>query len=296
MDDDDEDSEDEFDFDNEDEFVDPIIDEGFDSGDDALRFLGAEPDVERYLRQGKNCLGRRIALLLPSSDAALEDCMLMAACKLVKLGASVSVIHDTVSAGRRPDVAKRVPFPRCTAVATNLTNAFDVTRAVAGSSAVIVGAAMQSQRVDALETALRDLAERPAAAEPAPDANGDATRDDASVPATPGELASRSGPRGVVEQLVLLSSVEVYGAAGMDEASTGVLTFHAEDAHPTPSEPSAALLLETEGRLAALCNRTAVLRACTLVGEDETPPLETLLSDALGLQDLLVEYLADYVR
>ena len=44
----------------------------------ALRYLGAEPDVERYLRDGKNLLGQRVAIILPTSDAALEDTLLLA--------------------------------------------------------------------------------------------------------------------------------------------------------------------------------------------------------------------------
>lgn len=317
----------------EDDEAEPFVDDGSDDVGDALRYLAAERDVENYLRQGKNLLGRKVALMLPSADIALEDTLLLAASKLIKLGASVTVVFDAVGPGRRPDVAKRIPFPRCTAVAANLSCAVELTRSIAGASTLVVGAAMPSARVEALETALCALAERPATTTPtksAGDANadGDELGGDAAselggdaasaVPSTPGELANRSMPRGVVEQLVLLSSVEVYGEAhtrgnsgggdgggdgssgsggGGDELTASEASsrprLHIEESSPQPSDPSAVALLAIEQRLAACCERTAVLRACTLVGEDGTPPLETLLSDALGLQDLLVEYLAE---
>ena len=272
---------------------------------EALRYLAAEGDVERYLREGKSLLGQRMALILPSSDVALEDALLLASAKLIKLGASVSVVFDEFGAGRRPDVSKRVPFPRCTPIAANLTCADDVARALAGASTLFVGASMPTDRADALTAALQRLAER-SSAMPSfgpSDAGVDAAADD--VAAAAGAAEALEGSLCGVSQLVLLSSVEVYGS-GLAETQTDRAAdpspsgdaepsypLRAEEVDPQPSEEAAAALLGRERSLAACCERVAVLRSCTLVGESGSDPLETLLSDALGLQDLLVEYLAE---
>ena len=65
-----------------------------DDVEEARRFLdlAADPDVERYLRDGKSALGRQAALVLPRDDAGVEAAMMLAARKLVKLGASVRVV------------------------------------------------------------------------------------------------------------------------------------------------------------------------------------------------------------
>ena len=128
----------------EDEGADGEYKDGHESDDfadenEALRYLAAEGDVERYLREGKSLLGQRMALILPSSDVALEDALLLASAKLIKLGASVSVVFDEFGAGRRPDVSKRVPFPRCTPIAANLTCADDVARGVVDLVDLVAG-------------------------------------------------------------------------------------------------------------------------------------------------------------
>ena len=77
--------------------------EEFDEDTAALRYLGAERDVERYLREGRNLLGRRVAVILPARASRCAA----AAAKLIKLGASVNIVSDSAGAGRRPDVAAR---------------------------------------------------------------------------------------------------------------------------------------------------------------------------------------------
>ena len=264
--------------------------EEFDEDTAALRYLGAERDVERYLREGRNLLGRRVAVILPASDAALEDALLLAAAKLIKLGASVNIVSDSAGAGRRPDVAKRVPYPRCTPIAANLTCAEEVARSVAGASALVLGAALPAGRLEALEAALRLLS----AEQPAEDSSSNGDRDETSADNPPVEWK-----RGGISQLVLLSTVEVYGDEEQEEAvedapSSILLRLKEEQFNPQPTGTSAASLLACERALAACCNgKTAVLRSCSLAGEGGNAPLETLLSDALGLQDLLVEYLAE---
>ena len=66
-----------------------------------------------------------------------------------------------------------------------------------------------------------------------------------------------------------------------------------ELADPQPSDAAAAALLASEVALTACCGcRAAVLRSCALCGR-EGAGLESLVSDALGLKDLLVEYLTE---
>ena len=245
--------------------------EEFDEDTAALRYLGAERDVERYLREGRNLLGRRVAVILPASDAALEDALLLAAAKLIKLGASVNIVSDSAGAGRRPDVAKRVPYPRCTPIAANLTCAEEVARSVAGASALVLGAALPAGRLEALEAALRLLS----AEQPAEDSSSNGDRDDASADNPPVEWK-----RGGISQLVLLSTVEVYGEQEQEEEavedppSSILLRLKEEQLNPQPTGTSAASLLACERALAACCNgKTAVLRSCSLAGEGGNAPL-----------------------
>ena len=51
-----------------------------DDVEEARRFLDLadDPDVERYLREGKSALGRQVALVLPRDDAGVEAAMMLA--------------------------------------------------------------------------------------------------------------------------------------------------------------------------------------------------------------------------
>ena len=87
---------------------------------DAKRFLGldapADRDIETYLKRGKTLLGRRVAFLLGDDDKAMADIALFTATKLVKLGASVSLICSVPELC--VELSTRVPYPRCTVLPT----------------------------------------------------------------------------------------------------------------------------------------------------------------------------------
>ena len=64
--------------------------------DEASRFLGldCDRDVEKYLVSGMTLLGKRVALLLPD-DLLLAESLLVAAKKMVKLGATTILVADS---------------------------------------------------------------------------------------------------------------------------------------------------------------------------------------------------------
>ena len=116
--------------------------EATDAAIDAERILGLGPedhDLVEYLRAGRTLLARRATILLPSDHPAHAECLLLIAEKMVKLGASVEVLTDASVAGSS-DVpwSAQVPYPRCVARPTNLTNIGDLAGALMGTSALLV--------------------------------------------------------------------------------------------------------------------------------------------------------------
>ena len=238
-----------------------------DDVEEARRFLDLadDPDVERYLREGKSALGRQVALVLPRDDAGVEAAMMLAARKLVKLGASVRVVKPEADLRQLSGAA---PYPRVEQVTVDLHDAERVGRALLGVHWLLLGASVDDETAASLSAALAEHSE------------GDS-----------------------VVQLVVLSSVGVYGEA-MGEAGCGPELSEAElEARELDGAGAEAHTLRSgERQLAALPPpRCAVLRACPPfdVGAPGAPvsgaPLRTgaLLSDAIGLQELLGELRAD---
>ena len=250
-----------------------------DDVEEARRFLDLadDPDVERYLREGKSALGRQVALVLPRDDAGVEAAMMLAARKLVKLGASVRVVKPEADLRQLSGAA---PYPRVEQVTVDLHDAERVGRALLGVHWLLLGASVDDETAASLSAALAEHSE------------GDS-----------------------VVQLVVLSSVGVYGEAAAEaaaeamgeaaaEAGCGVeLNEAALEARELDGAGAEAHTLRSgERQLAALPPpRCAVLRACPPfdVGAPGAPvsgaPLRTgaLLSDAIGLQELLSELRAD---
>ena len=224
--------------------------------EDARRFLDLEqdPDVEAYLVAGQDALGRQCAVLLPNDDSGVEAALLLAARKLVKLGASVRVIKP-----ESDPRTLRAPYPRVEQVVANLSSAEDMSRCLLGVHCLLLAADLPADMYRSLEAAL------------ATNAAGDS-----------------------VEQLVVLSSVAVYGAA-VDEGALEVT----EERPPQPESIEACALLANEKLLGSLPPRCAVLRCCAVyedgVGASGGGMLATdaLLSDVIGLQELLDELLAE---
>ena len=102
-----------------------------DDVEEARRFLdlAADPDVERYLRDGKSALGRQAALVLPRDDAGVEAAMMLAARKLVKLGASVRVVKPEADPRQLSGAA---PYPRVEQVDVDLHDAERLGHALLG--------------------------------------------------------------------------------------------------------------------------------------------------------------------
>lgn len=238
-----------------------------DDVEEARRFLDLadDPDVERYLRDGKSALGRQVALVLPRDDAGVEAALMLAARKLVKLGASVRVVKPEADLRQLSGAA---PYPRVGQVTVDLHDAERVGAALLGVHWLLLGASVDDETAASLGAAMAEHSE------------GDS-----------------------VVQLVVLSSVGVYGEA-MGEAGGGLELSEAElEARELDGAGAEAHTLRSgERQLAALPPpRCAVLRACPPfdVGAPGAPvsgaPLRTgaLLSDAIGLQELLSELRAD---
>ena len=267
----------------------PIV--GAMDADSARTFLGlggSDSDVETYLREGADLLGRRVVIVLPPDDAAIEECMLITATKFVKLGASVVVLSDDSSAGRRCDVAKKVPYPRVIPYRANVSSTDEVTRCLAGACAVVVSASQP--RLTALTTALqKQRSDALQAAGGQSDGGSDESSDMTERLGAPGYAFADS--QSMVEQLVVLSSVGVYGDRQPSSASEWSDGLDEGEEAPQPADPAAAALLANEATLVASCvPNVAVLRSCAIYGVDG---VDCLLSDALGLKDLLVEFIAE---
>lgn len=234
-----------------------------DDVEEARRFLdlAADPDVERYLRDGKSALGRQAALVLPRDDAGVEAAMMLAARKLVKLGASVRVVKPEADPRQLSGAA---PYPRVEQVDVDLHDAERLGHTLLGVHWLLLGARVDDETAASLGAA----------------------------------MAEHSGGDSVV-QLVVLSSVDVYGEAVREAGGGAELSEAALEARELESVGAEADALRSgERQLAALPPpRCAVLRACPPfdVGAPGAPvsgaPLRTgaLLSDAIGLQELLAE-------
>ena len=230
--------------------------------------LEADPDVERYLRDGRSALGRQVALVLPRDDAGVEAAMMLAARKLVKLGASVRVVKPEADPRQLSGAA---PYPRVGQLTVDLHDAERVGRALLGVHWLLLGACVDDEAAALLGAAMAE------------DSEGDS-----------------------VVQVVVLSSVSVYGevaaqAAAAAEAGCGAelgeaaleAALEARGPGGTSLSAEAHRLRCSERQLAALPpRRCAVLRACPPfdVGVPGAPltgaPQRTgaLLSDAIGLQ------------
>ena len=281
------------------------MDDGSDASlDEARAYLGLsdEKDVETYLRAGSSLLGRQLAILVPTEGSpCLEEAFITAVTKAIKLGGSVVLLTESSNAGKQRllSMAKRLPYPRIAPAAANFTSPSDVARALRGSNALLLCAAQPASRRQVLVEALSLLEQEVSRAA------------DGGVRAAGGVGTGAVGPYGVpqqayegIEQLVLLSSVEIYGAPDQLSASiaAGAAAACVADAdgacameewdEPQPTEAAALALLASERALSACCKRTAILRATTLVG-GQSNGLQSILSDAMGLKELLVEYLAE---
>jgi hypothetical protein len=246
---------------------------------EALRILGLGPqdqDLIDYLRDGRTLLAKRVSVFLPSECEVLSECLLTAAEKLVRLGASVEVLTDrSVRGSDKVPWSASVPFPRCVVRPLNLTSIGEVAGAIEGASAILVSAAhLPEGGAEALGAALPL-----AGAAPAP-----------------------------LGQMVLVSSVDAYDAdslAAVGEAGAPLseevceATLQDDVIEGVDSEEGAEPSDLVIGREALLRRssgaRAAVLRACKLFGDDGAAAAETdsLYSDALGLQDLVEEYVGD---
>ena len=334
------------------------------SADEAQRVLGLGPDdsdLISYLRAGRTLLSRRVSIILPSDCEVLSECLLIVADKLCKLGATVEVLTDrTVEGASNVPWTASVPYPRCVARPVNLTSIGELAGALQRVNALVLCAdSLPAGGLDALRAALplagvSDLS----AAEAALGAGAGAGAGAAAAAAAAAEAeaqaaagqAGAAGGRGV-QQMVLLSSVRVYGtgvhgtgleaselgrlseeeameaarvaakeaervaavtraagvqaerAAGLqatEEPSTGAAGDDEDDEDDEDEEEDlnavAATMLDEESALQrASTARLAVLRACPLFAEEGTASAEfdSLLGDAIGLQELVAEYLAD---
>ena len=201
-----------------------------DSLDDARRFLGlggGDRDVERLLRAGTTLLGCQITVVLPPNNLALEEALLSVTSKAVKLGGSVMVLSEQTNKKRLAEISKGAPYPRCTLrYGTNFSSAEDMTRALRGSSALILSAAQLDAHLQALQEALhtlekeaqryaasglnaaaREVSEPPATASTTSTASITSTAASASAATPMAADAFEAAARGL-EQLVLVSSVE----------------------------------------------------------------------------------------
>ncbi len=272
--------------------------------DDARRYLGLgsdDEDLVSYLEAGRDLLGRKVSILLhDEDDEMLSECMLLAATKLVKLGASVEVVTNASgsSGGAVPALSVPVPYPRCVARPVNLTSIGEIAGALRGSTALVLSAAdLPTESCEAIVDALN------------------------VVSASSGAEGEGAGG---VRQIVLLSSVAVYGDETLytprcdDDAGCGVDEGGAADgaadaaeagggacaAVPIsesrelrPESPAASAMLSVERALNVSGARAklSVLRSCPLYAEEGAAAGEgeAMLSDALGIQELLEEYLDD---
>ena len=136
------------------------------------------PIISRWLGDmcdGKSALGRQAALVLPRDDAGVEAAMMLAARKLVKLGASVRVVKPEADPRQLSGAA---PYPRVEQVDVDLHDAERLGHALLGVHWLLLGARVDEETAASLGAA----------------------------------MAEHSGGDSV-EQLVVLSSVGVYGEA-----------------------------------------------------------------------------------
>ena len=235
------------------------------SATEAAEFLGLDAassrDVAAYLKRGQTLLGEQVALLppavAPSKSGALGDALELTCLKLAQLGATVTLLADS------PNILvawrARVRYPRCSVALANVTDPHSLAYALHGKAAVVVGAPLSEQATEALVSVLS------------------------------GRVSAESllGP-GPQRRVVVLSSVDVYG-----DAPAGVLGEADVDADGGgDADDGAAALRKFERALLdepALGGALSVLRACPLFGDAQ---LDALLSDALGIEELLDDFVA----
>ena len=277
--------------------------DGPDEEEEAKRILGLGPndrDLIAYLRAGRTLLAKRVAIVLPADNDVLYECLLSAAEKFVRLGASVEVLTDrSVSGSSQVPWSASVPFPRCVVRPLNLTSVAEVAGALEGVSALVLSPVhLPDQGAETFAAAL------PLAGATAPPPGADAARDDE---AAAGLAASPAG----VQQLVVLSSVEVYASSLVASGTTGPITEEAAQPHLGGGSTAGTggggvdegggarercAAVEREELLVGSCGgRAAVLRACPLFGDDgaAAAEMDSLFSDALGLQELVDDYVDD---
>ena len=193
----------------------------------------------------------------PSKSGALGDALELTCLKLAQLGATVTLLADS------PNILvawrARVRYPRCSVALANVTDPHSLAYALHGKAAVVVGAPLSEQATEALVSVLS------------------------------GRVSAESllGP-GPQRRVVVLSSVDVYG-----DAPAGVLGEADVDADGGgDADDGAAALRKFERALLdepALGGALSVLRACPLFGDAQ---LDALLSDALGIEELLDDFVA----
>lgn len=245
---------------------------------EAARILGLGPydsDLVSYLRAGRTLLARRVSVVLPDCDV-LRECLLIAAEKFVRLGASVEVLTDlTVRGASEVPWSAKVPFPRCVVRPVNLTSIAELAGALQGASALVLSTShLPDGGAEALAAAL------PLAGVSTAPADGGS-----GEPRQP--LASETGSASTgVQQMVLLSSAHAGGTRGTVAA---LPMGGGEGAEQEACEDDESLLRRSSDA------STAVLRACTLFGDDGAAAAnsDSLFSDASGLHELLEEYLVD---
>lgn len=291
------------------------------SAEEAVRVLGLGPDdadLIGYLRDGRTLLSRRVSIVLPSDCDVLSESLLLTAEKLCKLGATVEVLTDrSVDGAEKVPWTAKVPYPRCVARPVNLTSIGELAGALQRVSAVVLcGDSLPDGAIEAFAAAL-PLAGVGSSSE----ASGDAAGTAGAAAGADGAAAESEGgasASGGVQQMVLLSSMRAYGrtleAGGVEGAlseeaameaalalaaakvAAGADAESAADDADEESDELAAVLQAEEAQLRrASTARLAVLRACPLFSEEgaAASEVESLVGDAIGLQELLADYLDD---
>ena len=234
------------------------------SATEAAEFLGLDAassrDVAAYLKRGQTLLGEQVALLppavAPSKSGALGDALELTCLKLAQLGATVTLLADS------PNILvawrARVRYPRCSVALANVTDPHSLAYALHGKAAVVVGAPLSEQATEALVSVLsgRVSAESPRARAAAARRRALERRRDGDAPA------------GVLGE----ADVDADGGGDADDGAAALHKFER------------ALLDEP-----ALGGALSVLRACPLFGDAQ---LDALLSDALGIEELLDDFVA----
>jgi hypothetical protein len=121
----------------------------------ARLFLGLQAqrdrDVQRYLQRGTTLLGRQIAVLIPA-DPGLEEALLLASTKLVKLGASVVML--CAAPEQCVSLSSRVLYPRCI-VRQWPADAMDLQLGLAHASGLIATVPGNAEEFDVLNRIVR---------------------------------------------------------------------------------------------------------------------------------------------